>query len=223
MDRSTGGGVGELDGVGAGARVGADRGTRDVRVPRRAAGPRPVRPAVSVDRVPALRRGAAVDAGVGGGVGAASRLIGVGESTVRAAAGSDAVVVPLRPVTPGARLQEPRVVPSERPVSAAPVSARRYAVRRAVAVAALGLLSMLVVVVLGLVAQASGADRARAGVPTGSETVLVEPGDTVWDVARREVPEADAAAVVERIVADNGLGSASVGVLPAGTVLHVPA
>jgi Tfp pilus assembly protein FimV len=103
------------------------------------------------------------------------------------------------------------------------VSPRRYAVRRAGAAAVLGGLSLLVVVALGSVAEASSAARARASVPAGTATVAVQAGDTVWEVARRAAPTADPAAVVERIVADNGLGGPGAGVLPAGMVLRVPA
>lgn len=238
MDRSTGGGVVELDDTGSGWSTGPWSGVdpavavpRTVRAARRGVGPRPVRPAGSGERAPVLRRRVAPRSATSTGVwllegGAGSGAGGVGV----------AVVVPLRPraevsANPSsgfAGLRGPAPVGAVSAVrsgarGAAPVSARRYAVRRAVAVAALGVLSMLVVVALGLVAEAAGAAHARAGVPTGSVAVVVERGDTVWDLARRAAPEADAVAVVERIVAENGLGGASVGVLPAGLVLRVPA
>lgn len=107
--------------------------------------------------------------------------------------------------------------------SVRPVSARRYAVRRAVAAVVLGILAMLVVVALGLVAEAAGTAQARAGVPEGTAVVAVEPGETVWEIARRAVPEARTTAVVERIVADNGLTGPVDSVLPAGLALRVPA
>jgi len=107
--------------------------------------------------------------------------------------------------------------------SVRPVSARRYAVRRAVAAVVLGILAMLVVVALGLVAEAAGTAQARAGVPEGTAVVAVEPGETVWEIARRAVPEAPTTAVVERIVADNGLTGPVDSVLPAGLALRVPA
>jgi len=119
------------------------------------------------------------------------------------------------------------IVPRRPPVrcegSVRPVSARRYAVRRAVAAVVLGTLAMLVVVALGLVAEAAGTAQARAGVPEGTAVVAVEPGETVWEIARRAVPEARTTAVVERIVADNGLTGPVDSVLPAGLALRVPA
>lgn len=234
MDRSAGGVV-ELEGsrvgtgVGSGAGPGlvAGSGVRRSGTGPRPVGPRPVRPAAAGERVAVLRRGVAVGAAAGGPGGV--RLLET-ERWRRGDRGtwSHGVAAPARPSRParasstGAPDLRRRAV-QDVPGRSGPVTARRYALRRAVAAAALGLASMLVVVGLGLVGQASGAAHTRAEVPSGVAAVVVEPGETVWDLARREVPEADAAAVVERIVADNGLGSAAVGVLPAGTVVRVPA
>lgn len=232
MDRSAGGVV-ELEGAGVGAGVGArvdagvgaglvtGGGVRRSGAGPRPVGPRPVRPAAAGERVAVLRRGVTVGA-VASGPGGVRLLDTERWRRSERGAWSRGAAAPSRPSSAGAPDLRRRTVQGASEGSG-PVTARRYALRRAVAAAALGLLSMLVVVVLGLVGQAAGAAHARAGVPTGVAAVVVEPGETVWDLARREVPEADPAAVVERIVAENGLGSAAVGVLPAGTVVRVPA
>jgi len=103
-----------------------------------------------------------------------------------------------------------------------PVAVRRDAVRRAAAATLVGAVSLLMVVVLGLLADAAGSGNARSTVPAGTAVVRTQPGDTAWVLARREVPGADAAAVVERIVADNGLAGPDGGVLPGGLTVRVP-
>jgi Tfp pilus assembly protein FimV len=86
------------------------------------------------------------------------------------------------------------------------------------------------VVALGLLAQVaapptpSGAPVSLSVVrPPAPVVVTVEPGETVWEVADRVAPGlsvAERAALAQRIVADNGLGSAR----PApGRVLRVVA
>ncbi|WP_316689964.1 LysM peptidoglycan-binding domain-containing protein [Pseudonocardia sp. H11422] len=105
--------------------------------------------------------------------------------------------------------------------SAAPCrpSTTRYRLRRAVAASVLAGASAGVVVGLGSLADAAGDASARSTVPALTAEVAVRAGDTVWDVARRSAPAADASAVVERIVADNGLATAA---LRPGQVLRVP-
>jgi nucleoid-associated protein YgaU len=53
----------------------------------------------------------------------------------------------------------------------------------------------------------------------GSSTVVVQPGDTLWSIARRLAPEEDTRAVVDAIVDRNGLDG--VDLLP-GAVLELP-
>ncbi|WP_344741862.1 hypothetical protein, partial [Pseudonocardia halophobica] len=123
----------------------------------------------------------------------------------------------VRPV-PGAVRPTVRVQPGA-------VSPARYRLRRAVAAAVLALASAAVVVGLGLLAGAAGEAQARSAVPSGTAAVTVEPGESVWDVARRTVPavaSVGTGAVVERIAADNALPVDSAP-LPAGLVLRVPA
>jgi hypothetical protein len=111
----------------------------------------------------------------------------------------------------------PRVLPRA-------VPAARYRLRRAVAAVALAVVSAAVVVGLGLVAGAAGEAHARAAVPSGTALVTVQPGESVWEVARRApaVGTAGTDAVVERIAADNRL-PVDAAPLPAGLVLRVPA
>lgn len=128
-------------------------------------------------------------------------------------------------VRPGpVRSRPERIVERRRPVSGAParrpVSAARYRVRRAVAVVVVALGALAVVVGLGLIADAAGVAAANSTVPAGTRIIVTGPSETAWDVARRVAPGADAAAVVERIVADNGLGSVA---LEPGRTLRVPA
>ncbi|WP_299959690.1 LysM peptidoglycan-binding domain-containing protein [uncultured Modestobacter sp.] len=53
----------------------------------------------------------------------------------------------------------------------------------------------------------------------GSSTVVVQPGDSLWSIAREVAPEEDPRAVVDAIVELNGLDS--VGLLP-GAELQLP-
>ncbi len=82
------------------------------------------------------------------------------------------------------------------------------------------LLIVFLLAVLGAfsMGRASGsADAAR--LPTPSNSVVVGPGDTLWGIARRAVPQADPRAVVQRIKAVNGLSSADLSV---GQRLRLP-
>jgi hypothetical protein len=92
--------------------------------------------------------------------------------------------------------------------------------RRVVAGLALVAASAAVVVALGLLARV--AEPAPTPVrPPAPVVVIAEPGETVWDVAARVAPGrpgAEVAAVAERIVADNALGSVR---LEPGQVLRV--
>ena len=104
--------------------------------------------------------------------------------------------------------------------------------RRVVACLGLVAASAAVVVALGLLARVAEPAAAPAPAsppapvgtaPVGTAPVVVtaQPGETVWDVAARVAPGrpgAEVAAVAERIVADNALGSVR---LEPGQVLRV--
>jgi len=59
---------------------------------------------------------------------------------------------------------------------------------------------------LGIV-PASGSERA----PASTETYVVQPGDTVWKIARRLQPEGEVRPLVDRIVKANGGASVQIG------------
>lgn len=69
----------------------------------------------------------------------------------------------------------------------------------------LGVLVCLAVVGLGVLANASA-----PAIPETTTVVRVEPGQSLWDVAERAVPDSDTSAVVERIRELNGLTGSEV-------------
>ena len=202
-------------GQGAGRRPGrwADRWVRRWDGRRPAPGPRPVRPAGALVMVRPLeaprpvrdvaaasgveRAGAWGDGVWGDGVwGDGARRAGRGGSGPRLLV-RGAVGVPGR-ARPGTRL------------------------RRVVAGIALVAASAAVVVALGLLARVA-VPASTPVRPPAPVVVTAEPGETVWDVAARVAPGrpgAEVAAVAERIVADNALGSVR---LEPGQVLRVAA
>lgn len=64
--------------------------------------------------------------------------------------------------------------------------------------------------------------RAGAGshAPTRLQTVVVEPGETLWDIAARHTPESDPRRTVDRIIDLNSLSSP---VVQPGQQLRLPA
>lgn len=202
-------------GQGAGRRPGrwADRWVRRWDGRRPAPGPRPVRPAGALVMVRPLeaprpvrdvvagpgaeRAGAWVDGAWVDGV----RADGLGGAGARRAGSGPRLLVRSAVGVPG------RARPGSR-------------LRRVVAAIALVAASAAVVVALGLLARV--AEPAPMPVrPPAPVVVTAEPGETVWDVAARVAPGrpgAEVAAVAERIVADNALGSVR---LEPGQVLRV--
>lgn len=169
-----------------------DRRTGTRQVPgRRASGPRPVRPAVSAVGV---------------------RPAEVERPQVRSGVGRVSLPVP------GMRTLARR----SRAVSPAPAALARA--RRVLAGVVLTIAAGALVVGLGLVADAAAATRAgeeAVRAPQGSITVTVGTERSPWDVARRVAPGAsgpEQAALAERIVTDNSLGSVP---LHPGQVLRV--
>ncbi len=57
------------------------------------------------------------------------------------------------------------------------------------------------------------------GPDSTAEQIVVQPGDTLWSIARTQVPEVDPRDVIAKIVKLNALGSAQI--FP-GQVLNVP-
>lgn len=157
---------------------------------RRASGPRPVRPAVSA-------------------------------VAVRPAEAE-------RPQTLSVALPVPLSVPGVRTLARRPHAVPRAAVllarvRRVLAGLAVTVVAGAVVVGLGMLADATAAVGAAEAVhaPQGPIVVTVGAERTPWDVARRFAPGAsgpELAALAERIVTDNSLGSMP---LHPGQVLRV--
>lgn len=126
---------------------------------------------------------------------------------------------------PGYRLQPTTVPPGpgapRRPTlrviegGRAPGAAHRRAVYRRRRLAALALLSAAVVAVL-LLANAVLAGPAGGGTPTSaagtsSAVHVVQPGDTLWSIARELAPGADVRLTVDRLVTLNGGAPLQVG------------
>lgn len=111
---------------------------------------------------------------------------------------------------PSVRTQRPAARPAR---SAQPIRLTR---RGRVAV---GLVTaFLAVVALAATGpQADAADATSGGAATAA--VVVQPGDTVWSIAKSLDPQADPRALVERIRELNGLAD---GVVVAGQQLVVP-
>lgn len=67
--------------------------------------------------------------------------------------------------------------------------------------------------------RASLAATASAGVAASGDAVVLEPGQTLWEIARRRAPDADPRIAVHRIMVVNNLSGASVS---AGQRILVP-
>jgi len=65
----------------------------------------------------------------------------------------------------------------------------------------------------------AGAGAASAALAGSPQTVVVQPGDTLWSIAQQVAPNADPRGVVDAIIAANHLASASV---QAGQQLVMP-
>lgn len=118
-----------------------------------------------------------------------------------------------RPARCGSGRSRP-VAPS--PVRGVTACTAPYRRRQAGWLAGLASVAAVVVIALGTAGQAT----AGAPVPTSTTMVQVQPGEGLWDLARRSAPGADPAAVVRRIRLLNHLDSA---MLVPGTPLRVPA
>jgi hypothetical protein len=121
----------------------------------------------------------------------------------------------LRPSTDQPRL---RVV-SAGPARVRVVRPHPAVYRRRRLLAAVALLVLAGVAVLGW----SGlrAQDATAAVPVTAQTVVVAPGDTVWDLARAHAPAGvSVSAYAQEIVRVNGVEPAA---LAPGSVLRLPA
>jgi LysM repeat protein len=87
----------------------------------------------------------------------------------------------------------------------------RWALLAAAAVALLG---------VGYAREAAGSPLVGGAPPVASETVTVEPGDTLWDLASSRYPGADVRQKVYEIEQLNGLSGPAI---EAGQHLRMPA
>ncbi len=162
----------------------------------------------------------------------AERWCGPGAAGAGAAAPAGDLAEPVRwraARLPGRLWRMPAGAPAVRGRRAAArrPTAGRLAVRRAAAgvvlVLVVGVAAALAVTALGLLADAVSGARTPAAPPApAAVTVVVDAPGTVWDVAGRVAPHADAgerAALAGRIVTANALPSADV---TPGEVLRVP-
>ncbi len=98
----------------------------------------------------------------------------------------------------------------------APARVARQAIYRRRRLAAVALLVLTTSVVL-LLASAVLARSAGGGTPTSaagtssSAVHIVQPGETLWSIARSIAPETDARLLVDRLVAANGGAALQVG------------
>jgi Tfp pilus assembly protein FimV len=110
---------------------------------------------------------------------------------------------------------EPLRVATPRKSRTSPATFRRR--RIALAVLALG-----VVVVTGQAGAALGSSTLAAPERrpslTAARTVVVRPGDTLWEIAGRIAPSEDPRPIVDALTAANGSGP-----LTPGEILHLPA
>ena len=109
-----------------------------------------------------------------------------------------------RPARPG---------PSPRPRVARPHPPGTYARRRVAAV----VLVVALVVAVRLLLGALGGGPLTAPEPISSRVVVVQPGDTLWAIARRLDPGGDVRVTVQRLAAAHG-GS----VLQVGERIRLP-
>jgi hypothetical protein len=114
-------------------------------------------------------------------------------------------------MTAGTLHHSPVVAPTERPV-------RVRLTRRGQGVLVIGLLAGIFAAGLAFGASAHGADSDPG--PTGPHrTVVVQPGQTLWAIARQAAPHRDPRVVVEDIRALNALAGAGI---QAGQQLLLP-
>jgi nucleoid-associated protein YgaU len=124
-----------------------------------------------------------------------------------------APAVRTRPARPAAARPAPRV-------PAAPVRLTRRGRRllRTVVVSFALLVTLLVASVTALPALQAGTEAA---VPA-TTTVVVQPGQTMWELARDAVPGADPRETIQRIASLNSLSGADASIVYPGQELVIP-
>ena len=116
---------------------------------------------------------------------------------------------------PAPRLARPG--PTPRPRAARPVPPGIYARRRVAAVIVVAAVVFGAVVAARALLGALGGGPLTAPEPISARVVVVQPGDTLWAIARRLDPGGDVRITVQRLAAAHG-GSA----LRAGERIRLP-
>lgn len=80
-------------------------------------------------------------------------------------------------------------------------------------------LALFAVLAIGVVLASGAVGTQEAGTPEPTTTVLVGPGDTLWDIAAEAADGGDVRDMIDRIESLNALES---GMLTAGQRLRVP-
>lgn len=117
-------------------------------------------------------------------------------------------------------VRRPRPAAPRGTAPAAPV--RLTARGRRLARTAVVVLALLVVLAVSLLGR-TPADAGSGAVVPATSTVVVQPGQTLWQVAKAAVPGADVRETLERIAVLNGFESASDLVVHPGQKLVIPA
>ncbi|MFM1761603.1 MAG: hypothetical protein RLZZ260_656 [Actinomycetota bacterium] len=88
--------------------------------------------------------------------------------------------------------------------------------RLVVLVAAMLVLGVVIAGVIGATGTTAQADQAVAGQSVEPRTVIAQPGDTLWAIAKRVAPQANISDLVDQLVRING------DAIVAGQVVRIP-
>ncbi|TRZ70839.1 MAG: LysM peptidoglycan-binding domain-containing protein [Actinobacteria bacterium] len=78
------------------------------------------------------------------------------------------------------------------------------------------LLGVVVAGLIGFTGTSAQADQAVAGQSSEARTVIAQPGDTLWAIAKRVAPQANIADLVDQLVRING------DAIVAGQLVRIP-
>jgi nucleoid-associated protein YgaU len=88
--------------------------------------------------------------------------------------------------------------------------------RLAVLVAAMLILGVVIAGVIGVTGKTAQADQAVSGQSVEPRTVIAQPGDTLWAIAKRVAPQANISDLVDELVRING------DAIVAGQLVRIP-
>jgi len=97
-----------------------------------------------------------------------------------------------------------------------PTAATYQRRRLVVLVVAMLLLGVVVAGLIGFTGTSAQADQAVAGQSSEARTVIAQPGDTLWAIAKRVAPQANIADLVDQLVRING------DAIVAGQLVRIP-